>query len=318
MCMRDLKPISSQLKYFYDFLERHYQTGNIEEIESFLKEEEHQLVSTAGSSKGLLIAVYNEQGSFYRTTNRYNNSLEAFDKAKNEITRCLGKNCLEYATLINNMGGTYRLAREYKKAIQLFFEASEIYDQLNQSDTYAYVAIQNNIALAYQEMGDPEWAIQHLNRVLELTKALPDHKDERAITYSDLTVLYYKTGDNKEAMRCLELALEIFEECKDTKNEHYAAALNSLGGILFNLGEYERAIQVYKNAAECTERFSGENIEYAISYQNMYWVYRKMGEMAGAIDALMTTEKIYLKFFGPEHDRTKMVQDELVRVKQMQ
>ena len=71
----------------------------------------------------------------------------------------LGKDCSQYATILNNMAGTYRLTGNHVKAISLFHEAAEVYRQSGMEDSYAYASVLNNLALAYRENGQNEQAI---------------------------------------------------------------------------------------------------------------------------------------------------------------
>lgn len=312
--MKDQKTIDRELDSIYKSLDQYYQRGDVQGIEDYLLGEERRIIEEGGS-KGVLVTVYNELGSFYRSTSRYSQSIDAFDKAGREISASLGTHCAEYATLVNNLAGTYRLAGQHEKAIGLFHQAIRTYREAGEDQSYAFASVQNNISLAYQEIGKGQLAIRHLEQALEILGELPGHVHEVAITYSNLAALYYKNGHNAEAMTCLDRALYIFESCDQTENPHYAAALNSLGGILFATGEYQRAVDTYQKAAAYTRRFFGENLDFAISHQNMCWVYRKMGDMASAIEALSVAERIYRTIFGPDHERTRTVQDELRRMK---
>ncbi|WP_176770772.1 tetratricopeptide repeat protein [Eubacterium barkeri] len=303
------------LEEFYDTLHTYYAAKDLEAIEGYLSWCEQEMTGKP-RNQGILLSVYNEQGSFYRSTSRYHDSLAAFTKAQKAISEYLGRESLEYATLINNMAGTYRLARHYDQAIRLFKEAIEIYEHLGQQHTYAYASVHNNLSLAYQETGQISKAVKHLELALEEIQMMPDHRSEMAVTYSNLTALYHEAGDDGTAMRCLNRALEIFEENGTVANAHYAAALNSLGGFLYASGEYERAIETYEKAARHTHRFFGKNLDYGISCQNMYWVYLKMEKWDQAIQALMDAAETYAAIFGPEHERTKVVRNELKRIQE--
>lgn len=312
--MEDLKNGSCDLENFYECLNWCYENGEIENIEGFLLSCEERLIQRK-DNKGMLVAVYNELGAFYRLAGRYDNSLEAFRKAENRIKCRLGTKCMEYATLLNNMAGTYRHAGQYDKALEAFHKAIEIYRWLGEEESYACASVYNNISVVYQEIGRAELAIYYLKLAIGLTERTADHKHETPIMYSNLTALYHKAGKGKEAIKSLEDALGEFEKYRGIKNEHYGAVLNSLGGLLFWLGMYQRAIVIYKKAAEYTEAFFGRTQEYGTSYQNMYWVYKKTGEKESAVWALLIAEKTYLELYGSKHEYTITVQNELRRIR---
>lgn len=305
--MKEAKTQKGLLNDFYEYLERCYEAEEPEKIERFLISYEKRLLESK-RKKGMLVAVYNEQGSFYRLAGRYHDSIKAFQKAQDEIVCCMGTDCTEYAALLNNMAGTYRLAGWYDKAAELFDEAIQIYCGLGEEESYACANVHNNISIVYQETGKTETAVRHLKRALELITDLEDHQQEAVVILSNLTVLYHKDGNNRKAMCCMEQALQTFKTFGDVKNMRYSAALNSLGGFLCGIGEYRQAVRIYGQAADYTLRFFGQNTEYINSCQNMYWAYQNMGEKKHAIQALTAASKACLQLFGPEHDHTRTVQ----------
>lgn len=302
-----------ELEEFYQKLDSAYDSGNLKNVEHFLLCYEQKL-KKENEKESMLVAVYNELGSLYRSTSRYEESMRAFEKARQLIVGKLGTGCTEYATLINNMAGTCRMAKKYDEAVALFEEALDIYRHIGETSSYAYASVLNNIALVYQETGRLPEAVHHLNEALSLIEAMPGHEQEIAVTYSNLNVLYQRMGDNRRAMDCLKKSIDTFESCKDEENVHYAAALNSMGGFLYSERKYEQAIQMYSRAAEYTKRFFGENVEYGITFYNMYWVYRKMNQTGKAIDALTITESIYRRVFGEKHEKTAAIHEELRRI----
>ena len=111
------------------------------------------------------------------------------------------------------------------------------------------------------------------------------------------------------------MALQCFEECGGQEDPHYAAALNSLAGFLYGEGDYRRAVETYQKAAEYTKRWFGENVEYAVTYQNMSWACQALGKTGEACDALTEAERVFKKLFGPDHERTQAVRDSLRRLR---
>lgn len=305
--MKESKTQKGLLNDFYEYLEQCYKAEEMEKIERFLMNYEKRLLESK-RKKGMLVAVYNEQGSFCRLAGRYHDSIKAFQKAQDEIVCCLGTACTEYAALLNNMAGTYRLAGWYDKAAELFDEAIQIYCALGEEESYACANVHINLSLVYQETGKTEPAVRHLKRALELIRDSEDYRQEVFVILSNLTALYHKAGNNRKAVWCMEQALQAFKTYGDIKDTRYSAALNSLGGFLCGIGEYRRAVQIYDQASDYAMRFFGLNIEYVNSCQNMYWAYQNMGEKEKAVQALTAASKACLQLFGPEHDHTKTVQ----------
>lgn len=311
--MKESKTDSGILHNFYKSLKQFYRTGDVHRIEKFLMDYEECLLESK-RNRGMLVSVYNEQGSFYRQTGKYHHSIEAFRKAQDEIVFSLGTTCTEYAALVNNMAGTYRLAGRYDEAIRLFQDAIRIYREAGEENSYACANVHKNLSLAYQETGKTEPAVSHLRLALNLVKAIEDHKQESVVIYSNLTALYHKAGSTLKAIQCMDQALQHFEKYCDIKNAYYGASLNSLGGFLCGLGEYSRAIEIYEKAAEYTLNNFGPNADCINSFQNMYWAYMHIGERSKAVQALAASAKACLNLFGPEHEHTITIQNELTRI----
>lgn len=305
----------NSLETFYSKLDECYLQGDLTAVERYLLECEKQAKRETHGRRDMLIAVYNELGSFYRGVGLYAQSVSAFEKARALATTDLGENSGQYATILNNMAGTYRLTGDHVKAISLFHEAVEVYRNAGQEDSYAYASVLNNLALAYRENGQYEQAVHCLQQALERIESMPGHLHEIAVTYNNLTALYSAMGDKKQAMLYLQRALQAFEKCSDDENVHYAAGLNSLAGFLFAEGDYERALALYRKSMRYTMRFFGENVEYGITCQNMSHVYEKMGKKAEAAAALEQAEKLYERLLGPDHERTRSAGDELQRLR---
>lgn len=294
---------------FYKQLDNYL--GDPEKTEIFLDHWENQLLTEQDpDERPLLATIYNEKGSFYRGISRYDESIAAFQKGREVILSLWGPNCLPHATLLNNMAGTMRLIGENDQAIDLFLKAIKIYRNLNADQSYAFASVQNNLSLVYQETGQTKLAIYHLQLALDLINKMPKYKSQLAVTYGNLCTLYHQNGNDDMAMSALNRALELYQENRNAKNVHYSAVLNSLGAFLFQSGENERAVEVFKQAADYSKKFFGKNIDYAIAYHNMYWVYHKKGKWPEALDALNETYKVYLDLFGDDHERTRCVKEE--------
>ncbi|MDO4287487.1 MAG: tetratricopeptide repeat protein [Eubacteriales bacterium] len=305
------------LEKFYQALDLQYSQGDLDQIERFLLESAAQMNEDAAERVGEQIAVYNELGSFYRGISRYENSISAFRLAEELAEKEMGEKSTQYATVLNNMAGTYRLMGKYEEAIGLFQKSVQIYRLNGEQQTYAYASVLNNMALVYRETKQLKTAIEYLEEALSIIETMPQCQQEVAVTYNNLTALYHAAGDTEKAKKCVELAIREFEKCADVENVHYAAGLNSFAGFLYADGAYEEALALYQKSAEYTKRFFGENIEYGVTCQNMYWVYEKTGQWKEAIAALQQAKQTFQRLLGEKHERTRAVADDLKRLKEV-
>lgn len=276
---------------FFRELDEVYAAGQSEAVERFLTERTGE-----NAPLPLRIAACNELGSFYRGSSRFEQSVIAFHTAAELTAREMGKESLEYATVLNNLAGTFRLMGRQGDALSLFRQAGEIYRKNGAEYSYLYASVLNNMALVYRETGELAQVANCLEGALELIRALPDRVQETAITYNNLAALYLASGEEERAEWAIRMAMDTFARCAREENVHYAAGLNSLAGLLYQKGEYRKALELYEQSAEYTRYFFGENLEYAATWKNMAVVSKQMGECVQAADCLRRALEVYRRF----------------------
>lgn len=306
-----------RLKDFYEQLERCDSQGDFGKTERFLLDCAARELHAPGA-KGVLISIYNELGSFYRKNRYYKQSLEAFENARILTARELGEECGEYATILNNMAGTYRLLKDYQRANDAFLEALSIYRQCGMQNTYSFASVQVNLSRVCQETRQWDQAIEFLEQALDIMETLPEHRQEVAVAYNNLTSLYYAVGDQRQAMFCLNRALQEIEKCPPEERVYYADILNSLAGFLYAQGSCARAIALYQKSKNYIKRYFGENAEYAATCQNMHWVYERLGKPKETMESLEEALRVYAQLLGTDHERTRAVADEVKRLQRKQ
>ncbi|MBQ7816508.1 MAG: tetratricopeptide repeat protein, partial [Oscillospiraceae bacterium] len=153
-------------------------------------------------------------------------------------------------------------------------------------------------------------------QALERMETMPQLRQELAITHHNLTALYQTTGEREQAKAHLDRALELFEGCTEGENVHYAAALNSLAGFFYQDGDHAQALATFEKAAEYTRKFFGENVEYAITWQNMSRGYEAMGQREETARCLERAVEGYQRLLGAEHEHTKAAVEELRQIRE--
>ena len=303
-----------RIEQFCETLDSVYEQGEPEAVEKFLLQIRDD--ARTQQDRWLMLTVQNELGAFYRGAGRYAESLEAFADAAEEVKALCGPAGEEYANILNNMAGTYRLLHRGEQAEKLFLQAMEVYQNAGLQDSCSYTSVLNNLSLVYQETGELDKAIYYLEQALHQIAEHPERQQELAITYNNLTTLYYAAGDSEKAFQCAMRAMQAYERCPEGERVHYAAVLNSLAGYFYGQGDWQQALDLYRKSAHYTLRFFGENEEYGITFQNMHWAYKKLGNHEAAIGCLQKAAEVYTKLFGAESDRTQAVTQELHRLQE--
>lgn len=300
------------LETFEKKLDEVYETQDMKQVEDFLLSAAANMECEYDPS--LLPAVYNEMGSFYRGTSRYEKSIDAFRRCGEMIRRESGTRCVEYATLLNNMAGTYRLKGELDTARKLFQEAVDIFQECGAQGSYPCVSTLNNLALVYCAEGSYKEAAENLEEALSLIRGMEGHENELAVTYANLASLYLREGESKKARKALEDSIAVFEKLPPEDTVHFAAALNSLAVLEYREGNTEEAIQLYRRSAANTRRFFGENVEYGITLENIGRAYEQIGDKRLAMISYEKAARVFTSLFGADDERTKEVAGHIRRL----
>jgi tetratricopeptide (TPR) repeat protein len=287
---------------FYSDLDRYFSQHDNEATEKFLLEtlesiENSMLITPGGGcccddeaacegpteeeikwaverSQGM-IAVLNELACFYRGLSRLDESMNAFNRVKEEMEFCGLGESEGYAVVLINLAGTYRLMGKYDEALQAYETSKKLLLKNENSNPYNFASLYNNLGLVYQDLKDYAKAAQALETALDYLPKTRDNWAELATNYSILAMAYYSSGDMPKAKQRLDEALAIFKELDDGKNPHYAGALNTKAVFLFKEGKYQEAAEAFETAIEITKLVYGENREYITGCRNCSLAYKK-------------------------------------------
>jgi len=155
----------------------------------------------------------------------------------------------------HQLGNSLLYEKNYQGAVTELKEAAET-DPENPD-------IQNSLGLAYQGLKLPEQAILHYQKAIRLKPNSPEFENNLGTAYA--------------ATKQWDLAIPYFQKAADNylyRTRH--VAYDNLGSVYHNKGDYRRAIDNYKKAAEF-------NKDYAPAYLNMGVSYEALKEWDNAI-----------------------------------
>ena len=110
--------------------------------------------------------------------------------------------------------------------------------------------------------------------------------------------------DIKDKLHYYESTIKVLDILK-SKNETIAAFLGNLGNIYYHLGEYEKALPLFKNFLKIREEVLGKNHpNTAASYNNLAVLYESMGEYEKALPLSKNSLKISEEVLGKNHSNT--------------
>lgn len=259
---------------FINQLDKLFEEKRINDVEPFLNESLSETVREGDYSARF--TILNEMMGFFRDTSQYEKSIKACKDCLQLMEQMGIVGTVDYATSLQNIANAHRAAGMLKESLAFYNQAIEIYENNIEPSDYRFASINNNIALLYQEMGDYQMAVNHLEKALDIIKNIEDSEIEVATTYSNLGASLLELDRTDEAIDYLEKALEIYR--KDTvKNFHYSAALSAMATAKCKQEKYEEALPLYEEALKEIELNMGKGTAYNITMDNLKQVYEKLG-----------------------------------------
>jgi CHAT domain-containing protein/Tfp pilus assembly protein PilF len=146
-------------------------------------------------------------------------------------------------------------------------------------DADLLATLSTNLGGVHYLLGEPEPALRHFGRALELRRARHEDRGE-ADVLNNLAALHMATGDFQEALLGYERTLEIYRQLEDVRGE--ARTLNNLGNVYQRLGDHERARTHYESALPLRRRAQDARGE-AVTLNNLGNLLRLGGEPREAL-----------------------------------
>ncbi|MGB2906638.1 MAG: tetratricopeptide repeat protein, partial [Candidatus Aminicenantaceae bacterium] len=157
-----------------------------------------------------VVRALNHIGLYYWRLNQYSQALVAYSKSLDIVK--LGGNMGELSTVINNIGIIYKEYGNFKKALEFLFEALRI-DRKAENDDFCAIDL-INIGTIYRK----------------------------------LAALSKDMGDFEKSIQFFEESLGLAQKNGDIDTE--IAALNNLGDLFIQLGDYEAALKYLNKGIE--------------------------------------------------------------------
>ena len=111
----------------------------------------------------------------------------------------------------------------------------------------------------------------------------------------------YKNGDYKKAIILGKGILHIYVQNDDCDCMEYAIDTGNLAMVYDQVQIYDRAIELYKKAAELKKDYSGESLSYADTLNNMAIVLNQVGKQKEALSLHNKVMEIRDEKLGREH-----------------
>ncbi|MBR6543576.1 MAG: tetratricopeptide repeat protein, partial [Anaerotignum sp.] len=112
----------------------------------------------------------------------------------------------------------------------------------------------------------------------------------------------YQDGDYKKALVLGKGILNIYVENDDMDCMEYAVDMSNLAMVYDQIHMFDRAMELYKKAAELKKEYSGESLSYADTLNNLAIVLNQMGKQKEALSLHHKVMEIRDEKLGREHE----------------
>lgn len=254
-------------------LDKLYSHSQLDEAYHFLLEQTSLAMKTGDDL--LVLMLLNELIGYYRVTAKFQEGNTIVDQAvKILISRGLDQT-IHGATTYINIATFYRVQGRYQEALSFYLQTKAIYEKLLDKNDERYSAFYNNMSLLYQEMGDYQKAINYEYLALAIISKLENCEIEQAITYTNLSQMYFVNREMEKGKECLKKAIQLFKQY-GPQDPHYFAALSSLAQSHYLEKNYQQAILIYDDVLNGIEKVYGRNKDYQTVLMNKRKVEQDM------------------------------------------
>lgn len=223
---------------------------------------------------GLYLSVGNEMIGYYRSVSQFQKAYRISEDMLLLMEELQMDQSAEFATVLLNTATAYSFDGQFETALQFYRRTEQIYHLLVRPEDYLFAGLYNNMSSLLEKMGRNEEALELLMKALRILQNYPDRQMEAATNFTNLGLLYLKTGDYESGKKCVAQAVSMFEAL-DTPASHYSAALSALGEICYHEKDYEQAVSWYERTLTEIEKHYGFNLAYAVVCENLANVCRE-------------------------------------------
>ncbi len=253
---------------------------------------------------GLYLSVGNEMIGYYRSVSQFQKAYRISEDMLLLMEELQMDQSAEFATVLLNTATAYSFDEKFEMALQFYRRAEQIYHLLVKPDDYLFAGLYNNMSSLMEKMGKNGEALEFLIKALGILQNYPDREMEAATNFTNLGLLYLKTGDYDSGKKCVLQAISMFEAL-DVPASHYSAALSAMSEIYYHEKDYEKSLVYYDKTLDEIRKHYGLNLSYAIVCENCAVVCREAGLLERAEEYLKIAAEVRKKFEAQNQDQAQ-------------
>ena len=238
---------------------------------------------------------------------KYNLAQEMNFRALVIVRNTAGERSWLYALCLGDIGEVYYSTGEYDKSLPYAQQSLRLKRELFGTGYFDNVVSLHNLATLYIRMGLYFEAVPLLEESLVISKKYFDEKMVYAVDLQPLAEVYENLGEYDKALPLYQRSIEIHkllqkEEGTGGKNVFYPRVLHSIACLYTKLGQFDRAIDYFKQALLIKREVGSEmNPDYTKTLNTYAEACLLKGDYNKALSLQMRSLSISKKLFGETH-----------------
>ena len=220
-------------------------------------------------------SLYNISES-YRAMGENNKSLKSMLEALEKYSTIENKEGIAKSS--NSLGRLNRFFGDYSTALEYNMNALEIFTEIGNQEGIASSLI--NIGVVYRNLGNDEQAFENYNEALKICKE-NNYSKEMTNALVSIGNIHWYNNENKEALSFYNEAKKIAENT-EIMEDVGSGIINNIGNVYRNTGEYDKALDYYKEALAHSKKGGDQNM-IAVILKNRGITYKEKGNYSKAI-----------------------------------
>ena len=206
------------------------------------------------------------------------------------------------ARLLETVGRAFRALGDFEHAETLLRESLELRESTSGTVSEEVERSLSALSDLFQTMGRYDEANQIAQRQLDVAEAVfEDGSPRRVDAHVQVAVNAWRRGDYDTAVAQLDQAHALLPAEGPRQTQHLKVATN-LGILRYQLGDYERAESLYREAlAVASELHGDEHAQVASARNNLALLLERTGELEEARTQHEQALEIRRAVFGPSH-----------------
>ena len=209
--------------------------------------------------------------------NEFKEALPYFYRASNIYLSVEPSDLVNAAKAATYAGNTHRFLCEYDQALSCYTNALNLFERAEMTETLLAAKAFTGLGWLYYYLGKDQHSFQYFQQALSIVELVVSFQDHPDFSEAHMNVAQelYRHGDYDQAVRHIEITVNIARRIFPNKSYRIGTALLNMGKFLYKQGKYDEALSTNLEAVDIFVMLKNgkDRIEYAFAYNNIGKIY---------------------------------------------